>query len=813
MNKFLLALLLCFSLFSCDTPKNQVNNLYELTPEKSHFIFESENIPEFLNKVDNNNSLKESDLFKSFDSQGIKYYSSLSSPANSLICLIENDSLKYDYVFITQSTNDSLKKPELKDFSVETIRTKDFNYKKIRIGKSTIYSTNLNKVEFASNSLKILKKTVDSDKQNKASSESFKKAITARSKGKTSLYINHEYSKTTITKKNKESNSPLADWSVVDLELSNNKISFNGIAITKKPSSQLLNIFQGVQQQKIEISNITPVSARGYFSFTYEDFNKLSEKLHEFKKDSILDNKTTILNYSKEAGLIFIGDDTATALTLVDPEVALSAFPIQEELKKEFRGINIYSASNSDHLNLLKPLINSGIPKYSMFLDNFLVYAEKQETLENIISSYQNTSTLAKNANFITIQEDLANSSSLLIVSKPQLSKTQRENSLILNSLDLINNIGEEYKLAATQFVSNDGFTHIHGIILNEGDSDSEDTQELKTTTLPINIKEKSYILKNHNSNELELAFQDDSNVLSLLNLDGKVLWKKKLKTQIIGEISQIDLYKNGNLQIAFTTLNKFYILDRNGKEVKPFPIEFKDDITQPLAVFDYNNTKDYRFLIVQGKELLMYDAQGKIVKGFDFKKSTTEISHAPKHIRIRNKDYIVFPEKNGKLNILSRQGKDRISIKEKIEFSESEWYENNNEFVSLSEDGELLRIDQTGKTTKKQLSSNGNLHIVANENARVILSENILTINNKEITLDFGLYSIPKIFDISGKTYIGITDTQAKKVYLFNEKAELLPNFPVYGISLIDIINSKTKNRSIMFVLGESNEVISYEF
>ncbi|WP_010230009.1 hypothetical protein [Gillisia marina] len=600
---------------------------------------------------------------------------------------------------------------------------------------------------------------------------------------------------------------------MVDLDLRSNQLKFNGIALTNKQANQILNIFQGVQHQKNEIAKVTPASAIGFYSFTYNDFNTISKNLQKYRGDSLAISKSTILSYTKEAGVIFLEEEQAIALTLVDPELAMDTFPIKDELKAEFRGIPIYSASEINFLKSFEPIIKLDSPKFYMLLENFLIYSESEETLKRIISNFQNSSTLNKNASFEKNQEDLADASSLLKVTRPQLTKAKNKNSIFINKYSPLSNLGANYSLAATQFVSNDGFTHIHGVILDQSDIKSEELEELVTTTLPINITGNSYVLKNHSTKEIEIAVQDESNVLSLLDLNGKVLWKKKLQTKIIGDINQVDLFKNGNLQMAFTTLNRFHVLDRNGKEVKPFPIEFKDDITQPLAVFDYDNTKNYRFVIVQNRELLMYDSKGKNVKGFDFKKASSEITQSPKHIRLKNKDYIVFPEKSRKLNILSRQGKERVSVKEKFQFSENEWYENKNEFISVSEDGELVRINQNGKISKDQLTSEGNVQIVANESTMVLLSENILTINDKELTLDFGLYSKPQIFSVTGKKYISITDTQAKKVYLFNERGQLVPNFPVYGVSLLKITNSKTRNKTIMLVLGESDEVISYEF
>ncbi len=797
-----MALLLTFCIFSCDTPTNKTTNLYDLVPKKNSYILESDDITGFLNETEGNAIFTETNIFKNFNSKGIKKYTSLFPATNSLLSFIEKDSLTYDYLYLSKQENDSLINKPLNDFSVETITTKDFNYKKTTIDKSTIYSTFSNAVLIASNSLRILKEAIKNENSKNISSENFKKAIAARSKDKTSLFVNHKASKKSI-----------ADWSMVDLELRSNQLKFNGIALTNKQSNQILSIFQGIQHQKNEIAKVTPASANGFYSFTYNDFNTISKNLQKYRGDSLAISQSTILSYTKEAGVIFLEDEQAIALTLVDPELAMDTFPIKDELKAEFRGIPIYSASENSFLKSFEPLIKLDSPNYYMLLENFLIYSESEETLKRIISNFQNSSTLDKNASFKKIQEDLADASSLLIVTRPQLTKAKNKNVIFINKLSPLSNLAANYSLAATQFVSNDGFTHIHGVILDKSDFKSEELEELVTTTLPINITSNSYVLKNHSTKEIEIAVQDESNVLSLLDLNGKVLWKKKLQTKIIGDINQVDLFKNGNLQMAFTTLNRFHVLDRNGKEVKPFPIEFKDDITQPLAVFDYDSTKNYRFVIVQNRELLMYDSKGKNVKGFDLKKASSEITQSPKHIRLKNKDYIVFPEKSGKLNILSRQGKERVSVKEKFQFSENEWYENKNEFISVSEDGELVRINQNGKISKDQLTSEGNVQIVANESSLVLVSENILTINDKELTLDFGLYSSPKIFSVLGKTYISITDTQAKKVYLFNERGKLVPNFPVYGVSLLKITNSKTRNKTTILVLGESDEVISYEF
>ena len=78
-------------------------------------------------------------------------------------------------------------------------------------------------------------------------------------------------------------------------------------------------------------------------------------------------------------------------------------------------------------------------------------------------------------------------------------------------------------------------------------------------------------------------------------------------------------------------------------------------------------------------------------------------------------------------------------------------------------------------------------------------------------MNLDFGLYTAPKLFYIHNKIYVAITDTQASKVYVFDSQAELLPGFPVYGNSEIEIENIDAKGSLEFIVKGEDDSVLLY--
>ena len=110
--------------------------------------------------------------------------------------------------------------------------------------------------------------------------------------------------------------------------------------------------------------------------------------------------------------------------------------------------------------------------------------------------------------------------------------------------------------------------------------------------------------IRNHRNKTMDIVVQDEKNVLYLFSNTGDLFWKKQLSGPIIGEIQQVDLYKNRRLQMAFRTQDRFIILDRNGKIVPPFNIKLPNDTPQHLSVFDYDGNRNYRFLFNMVKKL-----------------------------------------------------------------------------------------------------------------------------------------------------------------------------------------------------------------
>ena len=406
----------------------------------------------------------------------------------------------------------------------------------------------------------------------------------------------------------------------------------------------------------------------------------------------------------------------------------------------------------------------------------------------------------------------MANESSMLFVSNALGIEFFAEQELSAEVFEGIKSNDFKEQVFASQMVMDNGFGHFNILASKiEKNQERNTVSPLFTLELNTDLATDPQFVKNHRTKQQEIVVQDQNNMLYLISTDGKVLWTKQLDGRIQGQIQQVDIYKNGKLQLAFTTNDQFLVLDRNGDEVPPFKIDYEGGNLNPLAVFDYDGSRNYRFVITQGRNVYMYNNQAKIVRGFTFSEAPSNIFGAPKHFRVGNKDYLVFKLDNNTLRILHRVGSDRIKVDEKIDFSNNEVFLYKNKFSVTNKTGVLHQIDTNGKLTATNFNLNPDHGFYATSNTLVFMDDNVLSIKGRKVELELGVYSKPKIFYIYDKIYVGVTDIQNHKIYLFDSQAEPIPNFPVFGSSLIDLTDMDNDRKLELVAKDQDNSLIVY--
>ena len=91
-------------------------------------------------------------------------------------------------------------------------------------------------------------------------------------------------------------------------------------------------------------------------------------------------------------------------------------------------------------------------------------------------------------------------------------------------------------------------------------------------------------------------------------------------------------------------------------------------------------------------------------------------------------------------------------------------------------------------------------------------MNDNILKIRDKKIQLELGVYSKPTIFYLNDKIYVSVTDIQNQKIYLFDSQAESIPNFPIFGNSVIDMADINNNKKAELVFKDQENTIQVYK-
>lgn len=788
---------------SCDNSPSKTGTLMDFVPENAAVVFKISNFENLQADIENSallSKFENTEIYSYFTKKN-KILKNLHPTSQSILSINKiNDSVSA-YTFITKHTDKLFQLDSVKNKSVETLTLDKKSFQRVSIDENTAYSTIIDSVLVVSSSQQIIQDILNGKTERDAT---FKKVF--------NLPSSNDFTALLRGKKEAINDSikiNFTSWSALDINFSSENFTATGISMATDTIPQLLNIFEGQIPQQNDVALLIPSDAKSALSFTFNDAESIQEKIRHYKGDTKPIQTTGIFGSVSEAGIIELKQESAIFIKSIDALLTSDALARFVTSKSSFREVEIKSFSEPKLFReTFSPLINSEKANYVFQLDNFFVFTESEISAQQIISDYQNNNTLKNTSYFENTIVDLSTASSLLVLKlQGDLSESL---SLFFENDNTFKKISfEKFPLAAIQFSYDRNFAHVTLSCKEVGGNvkkSSEKVSEKFNVKLENTILNAPKLVKTKNG-ESKIVVQDITNKLYFISESGKILWSKNLDSAILGEVEEVSI--SGNKHIAFTTKSAFYLLDRNGKDSKSFPIKFKDEVTQPLSVFDYDNNGNYRFVVIQDKEVLMYDKNAKLVTGFGFKKAKSSIVQSPIHIRMGSKDYIVIAEENGSLNILSRVGKSRVSVSKKFNFSSIPIAEEDNTFVVITKENTKERITPDGKVSSLKLDVGANYWFTISGNTKATLDDNLLRINGKLAELPLGIYTQPQLYKINRNYYTTITETQEKKVYVFDENGKLQNGFPVYGTSEASL--SQGKRTTNLVVKGGADSVIMY--
>jgi hypothetical protein len=357
------------------------------------------------------------------------------------------------------------------------------------------------------------------------------------------------------------------------------------------------------------------------------------------------------------------------------------------------------------------------------------------------------------------------------------------------------------------------------------------DPQTVWQSKLDTTIWIKPQIVTNHNDRQnKEVIVQDNANNLYLINKEGVRLWKVKLSDRILGDVYQVDYYRNGKLQYLFNTKDKLYLLDRNGNHVAKFPVNFRSPATNGVALFDYDNNRDYRYFVAcDNKQIYCYDRDGRTVAGWKADKTDGVIANPLQHFRIEGKDYIVCADRY-KTYILDRQGNVRVKTSDNFEHSANQLYlVKAGQFALATTDVKgLVHLQYfNGQSKTVDLGKFSPEHFFVAEDLNNDGQSDFVVADGKELTsytdkgrklMDYefpgAVSNKPNIYTFGNNDKkIGVVCRHENRVYLINSNGKLYNGFPLQGNTDFSIGYMSRANKYFNLLVGnEDNSFFNYK-
>ena len=446
---------------------------------------------------------------------------------------------------------------------------------------------------------------------------------------------------------------------------------------------------------------------------------------------------------------------------------------------------------------------------YVCCMNNFMVFANSIDDLKQLAKEITLNNTMKANIEHREFRNNFATSSAMFtyfsFAKGTEILKrifSRQYASDIENEKIAIGNIG----IFGIQMKEVDGMMYCNMSIAESEQQSATATQSSWETNIGTDLATKPFVVTNHDTGEKEIIVQDRDNVLYLLNSSGREIWHLQIDDRIIGNILQVDSYKNDKLQYIFSTKNKIYIVDRLGNFMPKFPLQLRAEASSPISVFDYENNRNYRIVVpCEDKHVYLYDISGNLIKGWNFNGSENIVNSEIIHYVISKEDFIVFHD-NYKAYFVARNGSPKMEFQTNFKFSDNNIYcdlTSTPKFVTTDDHGTLHRFYKSSKQDSVKLADFSPKHRFAladidsdGKPEYIFTDSSKISVYGSSTKLmfeyDFGATaSKPYLYKFGKETKIGVVDGNGK-IYLLNVNGTLHDGFPLDGTTPFSIYEAE---------------------
>ncbi|CAN5373807.1 hypothetical protein BH09BAC5_BH09BAC5_10640 [soil metagenome] len=661
-----------------------------------------------------------------------------------------------------------------------------------------------------------------------------------------------------------ENISRFADWSEFDLSLRPNAVLLNGYTSSQDSAKEYLGVFKGQQTQLIEVAQVLPNSTITYTSLGISNFQLFNQRYDSYlEHEGLADERREELallkkNYGYDPDqqiANWLGNEIAIA-TIPSTDGGISTVAFLSSANTAEAKSTLQKLVSSSDTSFTAPIIDSSgyvirklsvpgmLPAtfgelfrelnevYYTVVQQYVVFASDENDLRTIISAQLNGTTLAHNRAYADFATNISQEASLTLYVAPGHSETllkSHASSAFSEDINIHAGLLRRFDGAILQYSTGDNGLFYTNIFIRHNPTTKKDIATLWETQLDSTFSGTPVLVRNHKTQGLDIFIQDDANKIYLISSTGTVYWKKQLPEKIIGEVKQIDALKNGKLQLCFNTTSSIYIIDRNGNDLAPFPLKLPATATNELSIMDYENNRDYRFLIAcSDKRVYNYGINGKKTDGWKLPATNDIVAVPIQRIIVGGKDYIIIADHSGRIYITDRQGNARLNLKEKLNapvehiFVEAGKDLSRSKIVSADAIGNISRLSLTDDLERmhfmdfdkspgfeyQDIDGDGNREFIFLDARRLMVFNQDKT-PVLSYTFSSASETVPQLFYFGAKDVrIGTNCPSASELHLITNGGTDTEGFPISGTTAF-VIGKLNGDASLTLICGNNRKYL----
>ncbi len=660
-------------------------------------------------------------------------------------------------------------------------------------------------------------------------------------------------------------------WAEFDVDVHNQAIVFNGF-MGANNQGIISRLLENARPQRTQIQYVLPSNTRAYLSISLESGTELKKRIagynvsngdYQRKIDAL--QKKLDFNPEEELFGLLSGklalaysdynnlQPAANGLLLLKLKSPSAGKEVALEMLRKMHGqsgtprpVKTYRPDNGVSYSIYKgypddlmghffdPLLPKVPQKYLAFYEDNLLIADATVLIEQFIYSNMLKQTLGNDKAHQMFMSNFSSRENVFA-----FCETAHLTSFFGDALQpLLGDLNEVQKEAFGNFygigmqLSGTGKMIYTTSYLQYMPSRESEPRTVWQSLLDSTVNFKPVLVDNHYTHQKEVIVQDEANNLYLLSNTGRVLWKRPLDSPVLSDVVQIDYYHNNKLQYLFNTQKSIYLLDRNGNHVANFPVRLPSEASNGMAVFDYDNNRNYRFFVAcENRRVYLYNSKGNTVSGWKFNKTEGKVTLPVQHFRSNGKDYIAFAD-DKRNYICDRKGNIRVKLQKHFVRNEDSPYfllnknQSNDCLVTTNADGLLTKIQlPNGAVSSSKLKDIDGRHAFSvfetqgqtrflltepngvsclTESGKVIFKETF----EKEINLSVDLYRFS-----AQNIKFGVSEKNEGHIHLLNADGKSYKGFPLRGNSRFSIGFLKSSaSRFNLIVGGSENYIYNYQ-